>query len=122
MSWTPITTVRLILIDRSLVPKLTWGVQTPFSQGIYDVGLFGGDDFPASAVPAPEESGIYDYKWVKFAINEDYGVTEPDRYVKYPGDQNYEFYDGTAAGRRPIITAARAAFIPMPVCTTFTDC
>lgn len=104
---------QLILIDRSLVPKLTWGVQTPFSQGIYGVGLFGDDDdFLASAVPAPEESGIYDYKWVKFAINEDYGVTEPDRYVKYPGDQNYEFYDGNGGQSSPYYTSGEGGFYP----------
>ena len=47
---------------------------------------------------APDNlSGIEDYKWVKFAVNSDYGVAN-DKYVKYPGDQNYDdlkINDGT---------------------------
>lgn len=78
---------RLITINLSDIPDgqtdpdaangVTWGVRTPFSNGIYDLN-------------APDNfSGIEDYKWVKFAINSDYGV-EGDKYVKYPGDQNYD--------------------------------
>ncbi len=78
---------RLITINLSDIPDgqtdpdaangVTWGVRTPFSNGIYDLN-------------APDNlSGIEDYKWVKFAINSDYGV-EPNEYVKYPGDQNYD--------------------------------
>lgn len=78
---------RLITINLSEIPDgqtdpdaangVTWGVRTPFSNGIYDLN-------------APDNlSGIEDYKWVKFAINSDYGV-EPNEYVKYPGDQNYD--------------------------------
>ena len=77
---------RLITIDLSEIPDgqtdpnaangVTWGVRTPFSNGIYDLN-------------APDNlSGIEDYKWVKFAINSDYGV-DNDKFVKYPGDQNY---------------------------------
>lgn len=78
---------RLITIDLSEIPDgqtdpdaangVTWGVRTPFSNGIYDLN-------------APDNlSGIEDYKWVKFAINSDYGVAN-DKFVKYPGDQNYD--------------------------------
>ena len=78
---------RLITIDLSEIPDgqtdpdaangVTWGVRTPFSNGIYDLN-------------APDSlSGIEDYKWVKFAINSDYGV-DNDKFVKYPGDQNYD--------------------------------
>lgn len=78
---------RLITINLSEIPDgqtdpnaangVTWGVRTPFSNGIYDLN-------------APDNlSGIEDYKWVKFAINSDYGV-ESDIFVKYPGDQNYD--------------------------------
>ena len=78
---------RLITINLSEIPDgqtdpdaangVTWGVRTPFSNGIYDLN-------------APDNlSGIEDYKWVKFAINSDYGVDD-DKYVKYPGDQNYD--------------------------------
>ena len=77
---------RLITINLSDIPDgqtdpdaangVTWGVRTPFSNGIYDLN-------------APDNfSGIEDYKWVKFAINSDYGVAN-DKFVKYPGDQNY---------------------------------
>ena len=86
---------RLITINLSEIPDgqtdpdaangVTWGIRTPFSNGIYDLN-------------APKNfSGIEDYKWVKFAINSDYGVAE-DKYVKYPGDQNYDdplINDGT---------------------------
>lgn len=78
---------RLITINLSDIPDgqtdpdaangVTWGVRTPFSNGIYDLN-------------APDNlSGIEDYKWVKFAINSDYGVAN-DKFVKYPGDQNYD--------------------------------
>lgn len=78
---------RLITINLSEIPDgqtdpdaangVTWGVRTPFSNGIYDLN-------------APDNlSGIEDYKWVKFAINSDYGVAN-DKFVKYPGDQNYD--------------------------------
>ncbi len=86
---------RLITINLSDIPDgqtdpdaangVTWGVRTPFSNGIYDLNAH--DNF----------SGIEDYKWVKFAINSDYGVKD-DKYVKYPGDQNYDdplINDGT---------------------------
>lgn len=86
---------RLITIDLSDIPDgqtdpdaangVTWGVRTPFSNGIYDLN-------------APDNvNGIEDYKWVKFAINSDYGVGS-DEFVKYPGDQNYndpKIDDGT---------------------------
>lgn len=86
---------RLITINLSDIPDgqtdpdaangVTWGVRTPFGDGIYNLdnpGVF---------------TGIEDYKWVKFAINSDYGVAE-NEYVKYPGDQNYDdprINDGT---------------------------
>lgn len=57
--------------------ELTWGVETPFSSGVN----------PAASGEVAQ--GLEDYKWVKFAINREYGVTDPDKYVKYPGDQNY---------------------------------
>ena len=77
---------RLITINLSEIPDgqtdpdaangVTWGVRTPFCNGIYDLN-------------APNNfSGIEDYKLVKFAINSDYGVAN-NKFVKYPGDQNY---------------------------------
>ena len=56
--------------------KLTWGVKTPFSSGIHAPG-------------SPDYSGVEDYKWIKFAINTEYGYGH-GQYVKYPGDQNYD--------------------------------
>lgn len=71
----------LIKIDYSKVSGMTWGVQTPFDKATY-TGNF-------SDTETPEAAGIDDYKWIKFAINEDYGQTD-NQYVKYPGDQNYK--------------------------------
>ena len=75
----------LITIDRSKVPDMKWGIQTPFGKAIYD------GDF--SSAQTPESLDIYDYKWIKFAVNDDYGV-DASLYVKYPGDQNYKGTDG----------------------------
>lgn len=71
----------LILLDRELIPNMTWGVQTPFNKAIY------AGDF--SDANAPSNYQINDYKWIKFAINADYGVDNA-HFVKYPGDQNYK--------------------------------
>ena len=78
----------LITIDRSKVPDMKWGIQTPFGKAIYD-GDFSNDQ-------TPESLDIYDYKWIKFAVNDDYGV-DASHYVKYPGDQNYKGTDGGEA-------------------------
>lgn len=72
----------LITIDRSKVPNMKWGIQTPFGKAIYN-GDFSNDQ-------TPESLDIYDYKWIKFAVNADYGETTGSLYVKYPGDQNYK--------------------------------
>ena len=56
--------------------KLTWGVKTPFSSGIHAPG-------------STDYSGVEDYKWIKFAINREYGYGH-GQFVKYPGDQNYD--------------------------------
>ncbi len=86
---------QLITIDRSMVPKLTWGVQTPYTQGIYNISNY----TDLSNTPDPGTvAKLYDYKWVKFAINSDYKVPE-GQYVKYPGDQNYN--GGTEGGGEP---------------------
>ncbi|MEO4806107.1 fimbrial protein [Bacteroides thetaiotaomicron] len=79
----------LITIDRSMVPSMTWGVQTPFDKAIY-AGDFGDMD-------KPENAGINDYKWIKFAINDDYGQDDK-LFVKYPGDQNYKGGDNKPSG------------------------
>ena len=83
---------QLITIDRSMVPKLTWGVQTPYTQGIYNISNY----TDLSNTPDPGTvANLYDYKWVKFAINNDYKVPD-NEYVKYPGDKNYN--GGTEGG------------------------
>ena len=68
---------QLITLSREdlLSENLAWGVSTPYSSGIHKVG----EDVPRE---------LRDYRWIKFAINADYGVG-PSKYVKYPGDQNY---------------------------------
>lgn len=77
---------RLIKLNRSgFLPKegstagtLRWGVSTPFSKGIHEVVENAGDI----------EQNMRDYRWIKFAVNKEYGVAN-DKMVKYPGDQNY---------------------------------
>lgn len=77
---------RLIKLNRSgFLPKeggtagtLRWGVSTPFSKGIHEV----------VADAADIEQNMRDYRWIKFAVNKEYGVAN-NQMVKYPGDQNY---------------------------------
>lgn len=97
----------LITIDRSMVPAMTWGVQTPFDKAIY-AGNFGETD-------KPESRGIHDYKWIKFAINEDYDQDD-HLFVKYPGDQNYKEERTNLRG----MTDTR--IILTPACSTCTSC
>lgn len=60
--------------------KVYWSVNTPFSRGVYEIPAEG------SSVEVPKE--LRDYRWVKFAVNKEYGVNNGE-FVKYPGDQNY---------------------------------
>lgn len=77
---------RLIKLNRSgFKPKeggtagtLRWGVSTPFSKGIHEVEKNAADI----------EQNMRDYRWIKFAVNKEYGVAN-NQMVKYPGDQNY---------------------------------
>lgn len=56
--------------------QTTWSVSTPFCDGgVYD---------PVSG----SFSGVEDYRWIKFAINELHGAGYGE-FVKYPGDQSY---------------------------------
>ena len=55
--------------------QLTWGIKTPFSSGIHPIG-------------ATDYKGVEDYKWITFAINALHN-TSHGKYVKYPGDQEY---------------------------------
>ena len=55
---------------------MKWSVNTPFSRGIHEMK----DEIPQE---------MRDYRWIKFAVNREYGEEDPNKYVKYPGDQNY---------------------------------
>lgn len=69
----------LIKIKPSDIPQegeIYWSINTPFSRGVHTV------------TNAEVEENLRDYRWIKFAVNAEYGVPE-DQYVKYPGDQNY---------------------------------
>ena len=69
----------LIKIKPSDIPQegeIYWSINTPFSRGVHTVSN------------AEVEENLRDYRWIKFAVNAEYGVPE-DQYVKYPGDQNY---------------------------------
>lgn len=77
---------RLIKLHRSgFLPEeggtagtLRWGVSTPFSKGVHEVVADAKNIKP----------DMRDYRWIKFAVNSEYGV-DNDKMVKYPGDQNY---------------------------------
>lgn len=58
---------------------LRWGVNTPFSRGVHEVVS------DASQIRLE----MRDYRWIKFAVNKEYGVNDNTKMVKYPGDQNY---------------------------------
>lgn len=86
---------RLIHISRDVVlaDGLGWGVSTIYSNGIHKIG----DGISAD---------MRDYRWIKFAINKEYGV-DASHYVKYPGDQNYDdpyVTDGTDDKASPYYT------------------
>ena len=70
---------RLIQLNKSAIgTDMKWSVNTPFSRGIHD----------ATDDDKNIEQNMRDYRWIKFAINADYGV-DNSHFVKYPGDQNY---------------------------------
>lgn len=70
---------RLIKLNKNAIgTDMKWSVNTPFSRGIHD----------ATDDDKNIEQDMRDYRWIKFAINADYGV-DKDHFVKYPGDQNY---------------------------------
>lgn len=67
---------RLIALNKSdIKDDMKWSVNTPFSRGIHEMK----DEIPQE---------MRDYRWIKFAVNADYGE-DAGSYVKYPGDQNY---------------------------------
>lgn len=67
----------LISISESEIDNdMTWAINTPMGNGVHQAGS------------KTVESGLEDYKWIKFAINKEYGQSS-NLYVKYPGDQNY---------------------------------
>lgn len=71
----------LIKLNPSSLPAegegdIYWSINTPFSRGVHTVT----DD--------EVEENLRDYRWIKFAVNAEYGEPE-GQYVKYPGDQNY---------------------------------
>ena len=70
---------RLIELEKDAIgTEMQWSVNTYFSRGIH----------LATNDALSIEQEMRDYRWIKFAINADYGV-DKNKYVKYPGDQNY---------------------------------
>lgn len=59
--------------------RVYWSVNTPFSRGVYEI---------PTDVNAEVPKELRDYRWIKFAVNKEYGVAN-NQFVKYPGDQNY---------------------------------
>ena len=55
---------------------MTWSVRTPFSTGTHD------------ATQAQAETGLEDYRWLKFVINRAHDVSRTE-YARYPGDHKY---------------------------------
>lgn len=75
----------LIEINPNTLPEagegeIYWSVNTPFSRGVHTV----------TDANTEVEEEMRDYRWIKFAVNEEYGVYGDREYVKYPGDQNYD--------------------------------
>ena len=78
--------VLISIPSESISNDMTWAVNTPMSNGVHQAG--------SDVI----ESGLEDYKWIKFAINREYNQNS-NQYVKYPGDQNYsENYDDQTLG------------------------
>ena len=91
-------------IQDVLSEGLGWGVSTIYSNGIHKISD-GEETITAD---------MRDYRWIKFAINKEYGV-DASNYVKYPGDLNYDdpfindgtddqsspYYDGGEGGNYP---------------------
>lgn len=79
---------KVIKIKRSAInQKMQWAIKTPFSSGfkIHKTYNENGTATTHNDVPGDKR----DYRWVKFAINRQYD-TEPEDFVRYPGDQNYD--------------------------------
>lgn len=55
---------------------MTWSVRTPFSTGTHD------------AAKDEAETGLEDYRWLKFVINSAHNVSRTE-YARYPGDHKY---------------------------------
>ena len=67
----------LLELDRTSIEQgASWSVRTPIGEVRYNVDT--------GLINAP-----YDYKWVLFAVNADFGVSS-DRMVKFPGVQAYD--------------------------------
>lgn len=71
--------------EREIDDDMTWAINTPMGNGVHQAGS------------ETVESGLEDYKWIKFAINKEYGQNS-NQYVKYPGDQNYAGGDNERSG------------------------
>ena len=67
----------LLELDRTSIEQgASWSVRTPIGEVRYDTDT--------GLINSP-----YDYKWVLFAVNADFGVSS-DRMVKFPGVQAYD--------------------------------
>ena len=75
--------VQVVIDNESISPDMTWAVKTPYSSGTHEAGTS-----PTDEADASKFSNIRDYKWIKFAINCDYGVAD-DQLVRFPGESNY---------------------------------
>ncbi len=69
----------LELKKSEITDEMTFSVNTPYSKGMQD---------PYSEFD-PVKYDVQDYKWIKFAINSDFGQSAGN-FVKYPGDQCYD--------------------------------
>ena len=69
-----------LVINKSAIDGMTWGVKTPFSSGIHAAGATEVEDY------------LKDYQWIKFAINADFNAGE-NQFVKYPGDSDKRLMD-----------------------------
>ena len=75
--------ILITLNPKNVGDKIYWSVNTPFSRGVHEITA---NEIENNTITIADD--MKDYRWIKFAVNEEYGV-RGEKYVKYPGDQNY---------------------------------
>lgn len=75
----------LITLTPEEAKNILFAVKTPWERGL-DTNNYYKDN---NGNPTDANTWVRDYKWVKFLINEDYGI-DNDKFAPYPGEQCYD--------------------------------